>query len=109
MDGNLYLLTDKLNVSPRLRPFATDSCLYPLATLATPPMPSKQTLSSVDYALFFGSLLLTLLVGMHQAWRGRRDSAEEMVAASKGMPLPVVVLSMAATYIAAIVLLGEIL
>ncbi|CAG0882591.1 unnamed protein product [Darwinula stevensoni] len=69
-------------------------------------MASKKTLSAVDYVLFFGSLLLTLLVGMYQAWKGRRDSAEEMLVASKGLSLPPVVLSLAATYLSAIVLLG---
>ncbi|CAG0882592.1 unnamed protein product [Darwinula stevensoni] len=69
-------------------------------------MVSKKTLSAVDYVLFFGSLLLTLLVGMYQAWKGRRDSAEEMVVVSKGLSLPPIVLSLAATYISAIILLG---
>ena len=70
-------------------------------------MALKKTLSAVDYVLFFGSLLLTLLVGMYQAWKGRRDSAEEMLVSSKGLSLSPVVLSLAATYLSAIVLLGK--
>ncbi|CAG0895446.1 unnamed protein product [Darwinula stevensoni] len=71
-----------------------------------PPAMELKTLSVIDYAVFAGSLLLTLLIGLYQAWKGRKDSAKELVVASKGLSLGPITLSLVATYMSAVLLLG---
>ena len=71
-----------------------------------PPIMKQKTLSAIDYAVFVGSLLLTLLIGLYHAWKGRKDSAKELVVASKGLSLGPITLSLVATYMSAILLLG---
>ncbi|CAG0882593.1 unnamed protein product [Darwinula stevensoni] len=66
----------------------------------------KKSLSVTDYALFVGSLLLALLIGVYQAWKGRKDTAKELVVASKGLSLTPITLSLVATYLSAVLLLG---
>ena len=66
----------------------------------------KKSLSVTDYALFVGSLLLALFIGLYQAWKGRKDTAKELVVASKGLSLAPITLSLVATYLSAVLLLG---
>jgi Na+/proline symporter len=70
-------------------------------------MEEKRELSLVDYAMFFGSLLAALGIGVWQAIKFRHDGQKEMLVVSKGMGILPLTLSLIATYMSAILLLGK--
>ncbi|CAG0924109.1 unnamed protein product [Notodromas monacha] len=59
-----------------------------------------------DYAVFFGSLVAALAIGIWQAVKYRHDSQKDMLVISSGMHLVPITLSLMATYLSAILILG---
>ncbi|CAG0884270.1 unnamed protein product [Cyprideis torosa] len=66
----------------------------------------KATLSNLDYGVFLGSLVIALAIGIYQAWKGRSRSQKELLVSSEGIHLFPITLSLIATYLSAILLLG---
>jgi sodium-coupled monocarboxylate transporter 8/12 len=69
-------------------------------------MVEKRTLSVVDYVVFAASLLGALGIGVWGAITGRRYNAEESLAKAKGISLIPITLSLLATYLSAVTLVG---
>ncbi len=70
-------------------------------------MSERKELSVLDYTVFFGSLVAALGIGLWQAVKFRRDSQKEMLVISKGMNIVPITLSLIATYLSAILILGQ--
>lgn len=64
--------------------------------------------SWADYAMFVGMLLLSLLIGVFYAYRNRMKANEEFLLGGRNMTCGPVSMSLVASYISAILVLGEI-
>ncbi|CAG0923888.1 unnamed protein product [Notodromas monacha] len=69
-------------------------------------MTAMKHLSVADYAVFFGSLVAALAIGIWQAVKYRHESQKDMLVISSGMHLVPITLSLMATYQSAILILG---
>ncbi|CAG0915141.1 unnamed protein product, partial [Notodromas monacha] len=69
-------------------------------------MEAKKTLSPVDYAVFALSLIIALGIGVWGAVTGTKMSAEDSLASAKGVKLVPITLSLLATYLSAVTLVG---
>lgn len=60
-----------------------------------------------DYVMFVGMLLFSLLIGIFYAFRNRKKANDEYLLGGRSMSCGPVSLSLVASYISAILVLGE--